>query len=139
MGIGTIVLFLAAGAIVAVSVIIVSRQIVRPVVTMAGVAESIEKEEFDTGPLQDIIARQDEIGVLARVFSRMAKEVYQRVEKLKQRVKELQIVVDERKVAEEVSQIVDSDYFRDLQSKAKTLRNRSRRSSSTSAGDETPS
>ncbi|NDJ75358.1 MAG: HAMP domain-containing protein [Chloroflexi bacterium] len=119
-------LFAVAGGLVAVMVVTISRQIVRPVLTMSEVAESIEREEYTIAPLDSVVGRQDEIGLLARVFQRMAKEVYDRVEKLKQQVVELQIVIDEKKVSEEVSQIVESDYFQDLQSKARALRRRDR-------------
>lgn len=120
----TIVLFVVAGVIVAATVAVVSRQIVRPVLVMSDVAESIENEEFRTENLDSLIQRQDEIGLLARVFQRMAKEVHTRVEKLKQQVRQLQIVIDDKRVSEEVSQITETDYFRDLQAKAKQLRDR---------------
>jgi HAMP domain-containing protein len=122
IAIGTIVLFAIIGLVIAVVVYIVSRRIVEPVITMADVAQSIEDEEFKIDALQEIAPRQDEIGQLARVIERMAKEVKARVEQLRQQVTELQIVIDRGKVEKQVSEITDSDYFQSLQSKVKNLR-----------------
>lgn len=125
----TIALFALAGAVVAVTTFVVSRQIVQPVLVMSNVAEAIEKEQYQdkaTASLDPIAVRQDEIGKLARVFGRMAGEVLARVERLKQQVAELRIVIDEQKMATQVSEITDSEYFTDLQSKVKTLRRRSK-------------
>jgi hypothetical protein len=54
----------------------------------------------------------------------MAQEVYRREQALKKQVRELELMikVDEERKAEQVSEIVDSDFFRDLQVKARTLR-----------------
>ncbi|HEX3049871.1 MAG TPA: HAMP domain-containing protein [Aggregatilineaceae bacterium] len=125
----TIALFALAGIVVAVTTFVVSRQIVQPVLTMSNVAEAIEKEQYQedaTASLDRIAVREDEIGKLARVFGRMASEVFARVERLKQQVAELRIVIDEQKMATQVSEITDSEYFNELQSKLKTLRRRNR-------------
>lgn len=134
VGIITLVLFLVAGGLVVMVVVIVSRRIVQPVLVMSQVAESIEREEFETDPLEPFAPRQDEIGVLARVFHRMAKEVYARMEHLKQQVAELQIVIDTKKVSEQVSEITETDYFQNLQARARALREQS-----SSLQGETPS
>jgi hypothetical protein len=78
-----------------------------------------------TETLDPIARRHDEIGQLARVFRRMAREVFARMEHLKQQVVQLQIVVDRKRMAEQVAEITDTDYFQDLQAKAKLLRQRS--------------
>ncbi len=125
----TIALFALAGAVVAVTTFVVSRQIVQPVLAMSVVAEAIEKEQYQdqtATSLDPIAVRQDEIGKLARVFGRMASEVFSRVERLKQQVAELRIVIDEQKMASQVSEITDSEYFTELQTKVKTLRRRSK-------------
>lgn len=46
------------------------------------------------------------------------------VKELRQQVAELKIVIDESKKAAQVSEIVESDYFQNLQARAKTLRQR---------------
>ena len=64
----------------------------------------------------------DELGNLARMFDKMAKEVRAREKKLRQEIAELRIEIDVTKRARQVSEIADTDYFRDLQSKARALR-----------------
>jgi C4-dicarboxylate-specific signal transduction histidine kinase len=65
---------------------------------------------------------KDDIGQLAGVFLRMAAEVKAREEKLKQQVAELRIEIDQTKKARQVAEITDTDFFKDLQKKAKGLR-----------------
>lgn len=45
---------------------------------------------------------------------------------LKQRIADMKVEIDEAKRAEHVSEIVDSDYFRDLQARARQMRERGR-------------
>jgi cell division protein FtsL len=46
------------------------------------------------------------------------------VEELRQQVQELRVEIDQTKRAEQVSEIVESEYFQDLAARAKTLRDR---------------
>ena len=64
---------------------------------------------------------------MARVFHRMAREVYSREQELKKQVQQLRIEVDEAKQSKQVSEIVDSDFFQDLQAKAREMRAQRRR------------
>ncbi len=50
-----------------------------------------------------------------------------REQKSRQEVVQLRIEVDEAKRAQDVSQIVDSEYFQDLKTKAKSQREKSRK------------
>ena len=68
--------------------------------------------------------RSDELGQLARVFQKMASEVYAREQRLQQQVQELRISVDESRKAREVAEITETEYFQELQRKARTLRQR---------------
>ena len=52
----------------------------------------------------------------------MAVQVEAREKKLKQEVTQLRIEIDEAKRAKEVAEIADTDYFRDLQKKAREQR-----------------
>jgi hypothetical protein len=56
----------------------------------------------------------------------MANEVITREDQLRRRIEYLQFEVDEARKAKEVSQITDSEYFRDLQQRAAALRSRIR-------------
>jgi DNA-binding response OmpR family regulator len=85
-------------------------------------AAAVEAETFDAGSLDTVAARDDALGQLARVFQRMAREVFERERRLKAQVQQLRIEIDEAQAARKVAEITDSDYFRGLQEKASSLR-----------------
>jgi DNA-binding response OmpR family regulator len=85
-------------------------------------AAAVEAQTFDPASLAGVAARGDALGQLARVFQRMAGEVYAREERLRQQVQELRIQIDEGQKAREVAEITETDYFRTLQEKARRLR-----------------
>ncbi len=68
----------------------------------------------------------DELAQLARLFRKMAIEIQAREENLKRQVQELRIEIDEVKKTRHVEQIVESDYFKELQANAKKLRQRAK-------------
>lgn len=85
-------------------------------------AAAVEDGEFDPETLAQVATRRDELGQLARVFRRMAREVYAREQRLKQEVQQLRIEIDEARTARQVAEITETDYFQDLQRKADQLR-----------------
>ena len=89
---------------------------------VTGAAEALEAGEFVAGGLAEVAARTDALGVLARRFATMAAEVKAREERLKAEVRELRIEIDQARQAKRVSEITDTDFFRDLRSRATTLR-----------------
>lgn len=66
----------------------------------------------------------DEITTLGNVFSLMVGKIKGREERLKQQVLNLQIEIDEAKRKKQVKEITETDFFQDLQSKAKRIRDR---------------
>jgi multidrug efflux pump subunit AcrA (membrane-fusion protein) len=64
----------------------------------------------------------DEVSQLARVFQKMAEQVQARQKQLKQEVARLKIEIDESKRQSQVSEIVDSEFFQELKSKARDIR-----------------
>jgi HAMP domain-containing protein len=120
LGIIAVFTGLTAGA----AVLMADRLIARPVLGIARTAADIEAEKFELDSLGAIAQRHDEIGQLARVFDRMAQQVYSREQKLKQQVRELRIEIDETKCKKQVEEIVESDFFQDLTAKAQALRRR---------------
>jgi two-component system, cell cycle response regulator len=97
----------------------------RSVARVTSAAAAIEAGEFEPGALTEVAARPDALGRLARVFQDMAREIYAREQRLKQQVQQLRIEVDEAKRARQVAEITDTDYFQQLQQKARDLRRRS--------------
>ncbi len=109
--------------------LLLKRYVIQPVSTMGNLAERIsadalQSEELEAEHVTKIVQRSDELGALARVFNSMANQVVTRTRTLKQQVHQLTIEIDEIKRQQQVSEIVDTDYFQDLQSKARSLRQR---------------
>ena len=97
----------------------------RPLARLAHAAESLSEGRYDRDA--EIFPRQriaDEIGVLAGVFETMAANVVRRERSLRREVDELRIEIDEGMRQQAVSEIVETDFFRDLQSKAARLKQR---------------
>jgi len=91
---------------------------------IAAAAAALETGRYDSRSLDQVGQRQDELGQLARVFRRMADEVIARERRLEQEVQALRIQIDERKRKQQVAEITESDYFQDIQRKARNLRKR---------------
>ena len=62
------------------------------------------------------------LATLAANFAKMAARVKEREETLKQEVAQLRIEIDEARRKEESSQIMDSDYYRSLKDKVRSMR-----------------
>ncbi len=92
-----------------------------------GVLQLINAEDPDT----DVVTPFDEnLQQMMESFSSLAVaalEAYIREQSLKQEIKQLKIEIDQAKRQREVQQIVDTEVFKDLQSRAKDLRTRRRR------------
>lgn len=110
-----------------VLVFLVSRTLTQPIVALTRAAERIGEGDYeqDLSPLTK--GRfPDEMGSLAEVFDIMVGKVYQREQTLIRRVEELKIEIDEVKRRKQVSEIVETDFFQDLQAKARRMRIRHR-------------
>jgi PAS domain S-box-containing protein len=99
----------------------------RHVVRMTDTAAEVESGSFSPAALDDVAQRSDGLGQLARVFQHMAREVYAREQALKQQVHALTIKLDEAKKERQVAEITETEYFRQLQSKANSFRNSGRK------------
>ena len=85
-------------------------------------AAEVEKGTFIISSLDDVAARSDELGQLARIFQAMVQQVKVREEKLKQQVEELRIEIDQAKQERQVAEIVGTDSFKNLKEKLKRLK-----------------
>lgn len=107
-------------------VFLMSGIVTRPLVALATVSQEIGDGNYD----QDLDALgstgnwEDEIDILSNTFKIMIGKVAEREQKLRKRVHQLEIIVDRTKRDEEVKDIVDSDFFQELQIKVKTMRQR---------------
>jgi CheY-like chemotaxis protein len=96
----------------------------RNVALLTDAAAAVEGETFDPADLDEVAARGDALGQLARVFQRMAEEVYAREQRLKQQVQALRIELDEAKRQQQVAEITESEYFQALKARLHELRRR---------------
>jgi DNA-binding response OmpR family regulator len=94
----------------------------RNVARVTDAAAAVEAGEFELGSLADVASRTDGLGQLARVFQRMAREVYAREERLKEQVRALCIELSEGRQARRVAEITETEYFQRLQAEAGELR-----------------
>ncbi len=99
-------------------------------------AAALEAGAFDAALLTEVAARTDALGVLARRFGTMADEVRAREERLRREVQELRIEIDHARQAQRVAEITDTDFFRDLRSRAGELRSMIRNDAQSHEGDE---
>ena len=116
---------LLGGLVLALAVLmglVLGSWIFRPIAAITDAAAAIESDTFTPDTLDDVATRTDELGRLARVFQRMAREVHARQEKLKRQVEQLRIDIDAARRQEQVKKIVETDFFRDLQAKAQAMR-----------------
>jgi two-component system, cell cycle response regulator len=87
-------------------------------------AAAVERGDFRPGCLDGVAAREDALGLLAAVFSRMAQEVADREQRLRAQVGALRIEIDRARTDRAVAAITETDYFADLQRRAAALRGR---------------
>jgi len=112
-----------------ISVFLISFNITNPLRCITNAAQALEQgEPFQPEQLESVAQSTDEMGQLARVFSKMAIEVQAREKKLKQQVIQLRVEIDEVKRKRQVSEITDTSYFRQLREKARVLRGRAEES-----------
>jgi len=69
---------------------------------------------------------RDEIGILAEVFDMMVGKVEHREQSLRQEVQRLQIEIDESKRQNQVNEIVETEFFQELVTRAQEMRDRKR-------------
>ncbi len=85
-------------------------------------AATLETGHYEASLVETVARRSDALGRLARVFQGMASEVVAREQRLRNEVQQLRIVVDQAHEQRQVAEIVESDYFRQLERKAEQLR-----------------
>jgi two-component system cell cycle response regulator len=93
----------------------------RSVARLMDAAAAVEDGTFDPASLDDVVRNGGELGRLARVFQRMAREISTREQRLQQQVQELRVEIDQARKARQVAEVTESDYFRRLQQEAQAL------------------
>ncbi|MBI3168576.1 MAG: DUF3365 domain-containing protein [Chloroflexi bacterium] len=113
--------------VILLSNFLLKRYVIQPVYVLSGLADKISADEnysneLESKALQSITTRPDELGSLAQVFKKMATDVYERTGMLKSQVNQLIIKIDEMRRKQQVSEVVESEFFTDLQKRARELR-----------------
>lgn len=99
--------------------------VTRPVLALTKVADRIGVGDYEQDFSSLHSSRvQDEVDKLAAVFELMVGKVYTREQSLRARVQQLEIMIDQGKRESQVAQIVESDFFQELQVKVKDMRTR---------------
>jgi hypothetical protein len=104
--------------------VVTARYIMQPILAVTDAAHAVEAEEFAPGSLDAIAGRTDELGYLTRVFQQMAREIQARELRLKEQLQQLRIEINEVKRQQQVDDVVETEFFQDLQAKARSLRRR---------------
>lgn len=99
-------------------------QYLRDVAEVTTAAAAVEAGQFAVETLTGVARRPDALGQLARVFVGMARKVAAREAELEQEIRTLRIEIDHAQKTRQVSEITDTEYFQELQRKAKALRQR---------------
>jgi HAMP domain-containing protein len=114
---------LAALAIGLIAALIGARRVAGPVGELTAAAKAVENASYAPGALDPVAARRDEIGRLAQVFDQMARQVRAREERMEREIKQLRPGRRDQ-ARKQVAEITETDYFRDLQQRARELRGR---------------
>lgn len=119
-----IIAFAITFAVIFVLVYWLAGFLTRPIIGLAGVAKKIGEGDYN----QEINSAgsnvKDEIDTLTDVFKVMVDKVAQREQNLRARVQQLEIMIDKSKLTKQVNEIVESEFFQDLQTKVQDMRNR---------------
>jgi len=105
-----------------VTALIFIRRITDPLGRIGDAAGAVEQGRYNLSMLDEIVPRGDELGQLARVLRDMADRIHERELRLQKQVHDLQVRIDRRRQAEQVAEIVDTDYFQELKKKAREIR-----------------
>lgn len=89
-----------------------------------GVLYLLNARDSETGQVTAFDANLQQMMESFSLLAVAALEAYIRERDLQQEIQQLRIEIDEVKRQKQVSEIVETDFFRDLQIKAKTMRNR---------------
>ncbi|MEM7115469.1 MAG: HAMP domain-containing protein [Chloroflexota bacterium] len=117
--------FLITYVVLFAAVWLLSYQISRPIVTLTQSAEQVADGNYTLDLVSDAATYfADETDRLAVVFQQMVGKVATREQNLKEQVQQLRIEIDDVKRTQQVSEIVETDFFQDLQSKARAMRKR---------------
>jgi hypothetical protein len=121
-----IITIVLTSAFIITNAALMAQSMIRPLMNLIHSAQAMERDTLSVEQAVELKESKgnDEIAHLSRIFGTMAQEVIQREQDLRRHVQELQIIIDERKRSDQVKEIVETDFFRDLRQKARAMRDR---------------
>lgn len=120
--------------VLVVAVLLLASRVTHPIIALTHAAQRIGQGDYDQNLAAFRSGRlRDEAATLTEVFELMVSKVYQREQTLRRQVEELKIEIDEAKRQKQVSEIVDSDFFQNVQARAQAMRQRRQQSASSSS------
>lgn len=108
-----------------VNALLLAQSVLRPLLTLTEAARAMLENRFTSRQAAEFrtnIADKSELSYLQEIFGQMAEEVLAREERLRKQVDELQIIIDDSKRKQEVTEITESEFFRSLQERAAEMR-----------------
>ncbi len=108
-------------------IFLAARALTRPIVTLTQSARRVAEGDYSRGVIPQMGGLlSDETAALAEVFRQMVTKIADRERDLKDQVRELtltmHIQIDQLKKAKSVAEITESEYFLQLQEKARKMR-----------------
>jgi HAMP domain-containing protein len=102
----------------------INRSLIRPLKQLTIVARELEEGRLDEERLTALRKRPfaDEVTVLTNVFAQMGRQIVQREQQLRSQIADLHIQIDSRRRQQQVDEITETDYFRNLRDTATRLR-----------------
>jgi methyl-accepting chemotaxis protein len=106
---------------------LLNRAVVQPAKQIGALAALIDADKLspqspELAAVGVVACRDDELGATAKVFEKMARDVYQREQQLKHEVQELLVHIDRTSEMAQVKEVTESDYFKHLQDQVKQMR-----------------
>lgn len=98
------------------------RDYLQQVDRVTAAAAALEAGEFQADSLIEVAQRDDELGMLARVFQTMAAEILQREALLRQQLSHLEVEIDQQKRAAQAAEILESDFFKEIHAEMERMR-----------------
>jgi methyl-accepting chemotaxis protein len=114
---------LCLGSLVVASVVglMTARRLTRPILTLSEAATAIEAETYTPELLETEIKRKDEFGQLARIFYAMAEQIKTRSGDLRDKIRQLEVEMDETKGSTALHETDDALMIRELLDRARAI------------------
>ncbi len=113
--------------------LLLSHQLIKSIRALIEAGKALQKGTFKPELLVKLSRSPDDLGRLACVFLQMAEEVKNREQYLKSQLQNLQVEIDETKKERQISEITQTEYFKELKKKAQRLKNRAHTEEQTEA------